>query len=165
MITPEQIRIAYQRMRARSTERLVRADLGPCLEYDGARNEARGGYAMIRVGNTIQRGHRVAFEAEAGRPIGPGLNVLHRCDNPPCIAYAHLVEGTQADNIADMMTKGRLPGGEHRPNAKLTGPVASAIRLEYLCGATTERALAAKHGMSRSVIHDVIARRIWREVA
>ncbi len=33
--------------------------------------------------------------------------MLHRCDNPPCWRDDHLFLGTQPDNVADMVTKGR----------------------------------------------------------
>jgi hypothetical protein len=41
-------------------------------------------------------------------PIPPGLQVLHRCDIPPCVNAAHLFLGTQADNIKDAAAKQRL---------------------------------------------------------
>ncbi len=33
--------------------------------------------------------------------------VMHTCDNPPCCNPAHLLGGTQAENIADCVRKGR----------------------------------------------------------
>lgn len=35
--------------------------------------------------------------------------VLHKCDNPPCWNPDHLFEGTQSDNRADSIAKGRSP--------------------------------------------------------
>jgi hypothetical protein len=41
-----------------------------------------------------------------GKP-GEGMDILHKCDNPPCINIDHLFEGTPKDNIHDMIAKGR----------------------------------------------------------
>lgn len=51
--------------------------------------------------------HREALEQKLGRPIKPGYGALHHCDNPPCIEPVHLFEGTNADNVHDMIAKGR----------------------------------------------------------
>ena len=43
-----------------------------------------------------------------GTGLVDDLIVMHLCDNPPCYRYSHLIVGTNADNTADMIAKGRL---------------------------------------------------------
>ena len=86
---------------------VVRSDLGACLLWTGATNEK--GYGVIGAGARgagVLKVHRVAWELARG-PIPEGLFVLHRCDIPACCNVAHLFLGTNADNVADMIAKGR----------------------------------------------------------
>ena len=82
-----------------------------CIEYIGSR-DSRSGYGKVRVGSRTDgtrrtaRAHRVAWEIARG-PIPEGHVVRHRCDNPPCVNPDHLELGTQADNVQDMVDRGR----------------------------------------------------------
>lgn len=51
--------------------------------------------------------HRVAYALAHEEDPGNAV-VRHRCDNPPCCNPAHLETGTQAQNIADALARGRL---------------------------------------------------------
>lgn len=51
--------------------------------------------------------HRVSWEMANGQTLDSSTVVRHTCDNPPCVNPAHLVIGTQGDNIADMTARGR----------------------------------------------------------
>lgn len=74
-----------------------------CIEWRGMRTVA--GYGMVS-GKPRRYAHRWAYEKFHG-PIAPGLYVLHTCDNPPCINPLHLRVGTHAENMRDMISKGR----------------------------------------------------------
>lgn len=75
-----------------------------CSEWDhGVRVREYGG---VWSGGQRWLAHRLAW-TEANGPIPDGLCVLHSCDNPRCCNVDHLFLGTQKDNAADMVAKGR----------------------------------------------------------
>lgn len=77
------------------------------------------GYPIITMSNGRTGAHRLMWSLING-PIQSGLSVLHKCDNPICMNPDHLFIGTQADNMADMIMKGRKARGSKSPRAKAT---------------------------------------------
>lgn len=68
----------------------------------------RHGYGKFQLGGgRVAYAPRLAVELSTGEPIPAGLVVRHQCDNPPCCNPAHLVVGTQLENIQDMVKRGR----------------------------------------------------------
>lgn len=74
----------------------------------------RNGYGAFHVGPKVRHATHVAWELTHGPIEGhvPGdpereVCVMHLCDNPPCVRPDHLKLGTDAENIADMLAKGR----------------------------------------------------------
>lgn len=68
------------------------------------RNSA--GHGGVWDGTRWTHAHRVAYTLSNG-PIPPGMEVCHRCDNPPCCRPDHLFLGSHRENMDDMVTKRR----------------------------------------------------------
>ena len=67
------------------------------------------GYGHVRVGRGRRRrmiyAHRLAYALVHG---APGRKIVrHTCDEPSCVNPSHLLTGTPADNVADMIERGR----------------------------------------------------------
>lgn len=74
-----------------------------CVIWLGGKN-ARG-YGQIKDEDGPQLAHRVAWRL-AGRRFTPGLELLHKCNNPACVNLDHLVEGTHKENMQDAVAAG-----------------------------------------------------------
>jgi hypothetical protein len=159
-----------------------------CWEFVGPRDQ--DGYGLIspwdvargkRVGMHV---HRYVWQLTYG-PIPDGLWILHRCDNPPCCRPDHLFLGTNLDNVADMVAKGRQSGrhtsvpsdstwqadprydgqrGSLHSHAKLDENKVREIRRRRAAGETLA-AMAAEFGVTPGLIGHVIHRRAWKHVA
>lgn len=81
-----------------------------CWEWTGPRLPR--GYGVIRADGRQTYAHRVSWLLHFG-PIPDRAFVLHHCDNPPCVNPAHLWVGSQADNVRDMIAKGRARYTNH----------------------------------------------------
>jgi len=95
---------------------LVDRSGGPdaCWPWLGYR-KTRGGYGQVRRDHRTYPAHVFAWvlvngPLPADKPCG-----LHRCDNPPCCNPTHIFPGTNADNSADMVAKGRSHDGSAVP--------------------------------------------------
>lgn len=132
---------------------------GECWTWLGARSHGYGRY-KAHTGITLAA-HRVAWELSFG-PIPRGLNVCHRCDNPPCVNPNHLFLGTQCENLRDCAVKGRAraPRGERNGRAKLMR--SEVVEIRSSCG-VTQQALAVRFGVSRTTISYVMSGRRWAD--
>jgi len=118
-----------------------------CWEWQAAHYPT--GYGAFGIGNhRVEGAHRVAYRLVNGM-IPAGAMVLHSCDNKNCVNPSHLFLGTQADNVHDMMAKGRMVSEKNTPNFQL-GEKNNAAKL------TTNDVLEIKRSTERPC---VLARR------
>lgn len=134
-----------------------------CWEWTASKTGTR--YGKTHINGKEFSAHRISFYIFFG--IDPmGKCVCHKCDNPLCINPNHLFLGTYKDNIVDMISKGRdTMIGERNSMAKLTEKNVLSIREQYSIGGVTYKQLAIKHGVSITVIHQVVKGEIWSHVS
>ncbi len=102
----------------------TKTDPAGCWVWTGGKSN---GYGIFCHGASKQLAHRFVLGLKDGAQV-----VLHSCDNPACVNPAHLVVGTQADNMRDMVSKGRHGAGgahgERHPAAKFSAEDVVEIR-------------------------------------
>jgi hypothetical protein len=67
-----------------------------CWRWQGATDQ--DGYALVRVGKQVRRGHEVMWEIHNGRRIPPGYQPDHTCKLTGCINPSHLELVTCGEN-------------------------------------------------------------------
>jgi len=133
---------------------------GECWIWTASQDH--GGYGKFGVGAAgWTRAHRVAHELFIA-PIPVGTDVLHRCDNPPCVRPDHLYLGTPADNTHDAMAKRRLAVGERNGAAKLTAASAAEIRARHSAG-ESQAALGRRFRVTQRAVWQVVHGLTWAE--
>lgn len=103
--------------------------------------------------------HRIAYEVFIG-PIPDGQHVCHKCDEKTRVSPRHLFLGTQADNMKDMLEKGRTAKGNAKPNAILNPELVKAIR--NAPGSNGE--IARKFNLNHRHVSKVRSHQIWKHV-
>lgn len=130
-----------------------------CVVWTG-HTDRQGGYGRCpHDGETLA--HRVAWAATHGK-IPDGLQVLHSCDNPPCINVDHLFLGTNTDNYRDKLAKQRQhrPIGTRNPRALLTPEQVRRIRRDD----RSDRVIANEYGVHTSTVCAIQKGIAWRDV-
>lgn len=146
------------------------------------------GYGQFNLYGKKVYAHRASYQFFIG-PVDDGLKVRHTCDTPRCVRPDHLKLGTQKENVADMLERGRawvwtkperLARGDRngmrtqphrRPcvtgvrngQARLNPEQVEQIRSRYTAGGITQAALAREYGVHPTAVFKIIHRLRWKE--
>ena len=131
-----------------------------CQEWQGAKNNH--GYGMVSHKGKIRLAHRLRWFLTWG--YMPKKFLLHSCDTPACTNLEHLREGSQQDNIDDMIVRGRQAVGEDHGNSKLNEEKIIAIRELRRNTNCTYQELAAMFGVKKATISAICTRRTWKHI-
>lgn len=129
-----------------------------CWPWTGA--IVRGGYGSVWIDGEWMSAHRAAYRLVKG-PLGR-WRVRHTCDNRPCCNPAHLVRGTQKQNIADAMKRGRMSKPPRHQGATHPRAVLSEENVRDIRAATgTPTQIGRSLGVSVRAVEGVLNGKAW----
>lgn len=158
-LTSRQIRNFHAKVR--------RGPLDQCWEWTGDKFAKGYGRVTLHAGSGGKYcAHRIAFVIAGGRDPAE-FDVLHRCDNTSCVNPRHLYLGTNDDNIADKMRRGRhkvyFPVGHRGAGAVLSDDQVRELRREYPQIRSLD-VVSEKYGISKPTAWKIIAGKTYRNV-
>ena len=140
--------------------KVSKQDNNSCWEWTAA---LMNGYGWFSINKKIgpKFAHRVsAFLSGLIDNVDSEKHVLHKCDNPKCCNPLHLFTGSNADNVADRVKKGRTKfvpkNGELNGMAKLTEIQIHEIRKMYNDENISQSQLAVKFNVKQPHISRII---------
>ena len=126
---------------------------------------APGGYGTASFYGKKYRVTRMVYVVFHGA-VHKNEMVCHRCDNPSCVNPEHLFLGTPADNVRDMVSKGRnrWPRGTANGNSRLNKEKVLEIHDRRARGEVV-RTIAEDFGVSQTTIRDIVDGRKWKHIS
>lgn len=130
-----------------------------CWPWKGGTHSGYGVFHPTK--HSTVRAPRFALSLALGRELAKSAFACHRCDNPPCVNPAHLFEGSNDENMADMVAKQRQARGSMK--SRFTEDDVLAMRQRAAAGEQLS-AIAADVRASPSLISMIVRGQRWKHV-
>lgn len=161
--SPNKTLISEQGAALRFIEELVSQGNWPeeCIKWPFGEHE---GYGSVKVDGVTTGAHREICRRVHGEPPTAKHEVRHLCGKGAegCVNPAHLVWGTHAENMADLVRHGtKVPArGGRQWKAKLSADDVKQIRLALASG-ETQASIADRFGVTEPSINAIHRGRTW----
>jgi len=119
----------------------------------------RDGYGCSVPKGLGKRAHRASWTLTHGE-IPKGMQVLHTCDNPPCVNPDHLFLGTHKINMWDKSRKGR----SGKKPKRLTPKEVREIRTAYAEGDTSYAKLSGAYQVDKGTVMNCVRRNTYKNI-
>lgn len=123
----------------------------------GTRNEYR---PRVVIGKQDYYVYRVVYELFTGHKLEKHEVVRHQCDNSWCCNPYHMLIGTQADNVRDMLDRERV-GMKQFHVKKIMQMLEVGCTAQFVCEKMKE---SYNMSMDVSMIRKIRLRRIYRHI-
>ena len=142
-------------------------NLFACWEWRGGKDPQ--GYGRIGINQKPYKCNRISYLIWNKK--FPNNFACHTCDNPSCVNPLHLWDGTNYENVRDMVAKGRHKEGHLQERASLTKEQVKEIIDTYSPDRTYKRKgeitfteIAKLYGVNRKTIYRVLKRETYKNI-
>lgn len=123
-----------------------------------------GGYGQMAYKCKKYASHRLSWSYYNDKSIPKGCVIMHTCDNPKCVNPSHLKLGTQKDNVADMMAKGRFKDYNKKGSNNPQSVVNPDHVIDIYTSNGTHKAISEKYGYKLSTVANIRIGRGWTHI-
>lgn len=134
-----------------------------CWNWKGAYTQRGYGYGVIprdQLPEGVKRSqfaaHRMAYLVTHGE-IQDDKVICHKCDNRLCVNPSHLFAGSPADNVVDMLKKGR-----DRVGALNQAQVEEIREIFKTTPEASKPEVAKRYGVTRNTVYKILAGIHWK---
>ena len=128
----------------------------PCLDWTGALNNAGTGraYGMVQFDGKLLLAHRASYQEfnNEGKPIPPGLQIIHTCERDICIQPNHLEAVSASERAIKCIERLNHPSKRYD-----IGPEQEEeMRERHWVGGEGNKAIGEDYGLSHETVRVIV---------